>query len=163
MTLEFSLRRRAMQARCLAALWLGLATTILLGTYISLPFVAGKTLAYVSQVEAQTPFANDVTDTSKSSSKLISHAQIFAMGTMVLGLCAVSFACFLLGRSAFVEIELSARFAGLADALCIAGESFEELEKAANLLMPTAKYLSVPEIFSAKDLKSVADTVKQLR
>ncbi len=53
---------------------------------------------------------------------------------MFLGVCVVSFACFLLGRMAFVEVELAARFSGLADALCVAGNDFEQLKKATNLL-----------------------------
>jgi len=85
------------------------------------------------------------------------------MGTLVLGLFAVSFACFLLSRSAFIEIELAARFNGLADALCMAGNDLGQLEKAANFLVPKSKYLSVPEIFSAKDLKSLAEFAEQLR
>jgi hypothetical protein len=82
---------------------------------------------------------------------------------LALGLLAICFACFLLGRTAFVEIELAARFGGLADALCIAGENFDQLEKAANFLVPGTKYLSVPEIFSTKDLNSVVELLKELR
>jgi hypothetical protein len=89
--------------------------------------------------------------------------ELYTIITVGLGLFAVSFACFLLGRSAFVEIEMAARFTGFADALCIAGDDFDRLERVANLLMPSAKYLSVPEIFSTKDLKSVAEIAKQLR
>jgi hypothetical protein len=63
----------------------------------------------------------------------------------------------------FVEIELAARFAAFADALCIAGNNFDQLEKAANLLLPGTKYLSVPEIFSTKDLGSVVEVLKELR
>jgi len=92
-----------------------------------------------------------------------SHIEIYAIGIVALGLLAVCFACFLLGRSAFVEIELSARFGGLADALCIAGESFDQLEKATSFLVPGTKYLSVPEIFSTKDLDSVVQVLKELR
>ncbi len=80
-----------------------------------------------------------------------------------LSLLAVLFACFLIGRAAFVEIELAARFVAFADALCLAGDNFDLLEKAANLLLPGTKYLSVPEIFSTKDLSSVVDILKELR
>jgi hypothetical protein len=58
---------------------------------------------------------------------------------------------------------LAARFGGFADALCLSGDNFEQLEKVASLLMPEAKYLSVPEIFSTKDLGSVMEVLKQLR
>jgi hypothetical protein len=90
-----------------------------------------------------------------------SHVEIYAIGIVGLGLLAVCFACFLLGRTAFVEIELAARFGGLADALCLAGEDFGQPEKAASFLVPGTKYLSVPEIFSTKDLSSVVDILKR--
>ena len=92
------------------------------------------------------------------------HVHSFALGTLVRWtLCTILFACFLLGRSAFFEIELAARFNGLADALCIAGSDFGQLEKAANLLVPKTKYFSVPKLFSAKDLSALADVIKQAR
>jgi hypothetical protein len=91
-----------------------------------------------------------------------SHIELYALGVVTLALLAICLA-FLLGRTAFVEIELPARFGGFADALCIAGDNFEQLEKAANLLMPETKYLSVPEVFSIKDLGSVLEVLKQLR
>jgi hypothetical protein len=163
MTIEFSLRRRATQARCLAILWLSLAVVILVTTYFSLPIVADKTLSSLSKVELQTTGVKSTVSSDPADAKAFFRVQLYAMGTLVLGLFAISFACFLLGRSAFVEMELAARFGGFADALCIAGDDFDQLEKAANLLMPSTKYLSVPEIFSTNDLKSVVDVVKELR
>ena len=85
------------------------------------------------------------------------------MAIAVLGLFAIAFACFLLGRIAFIEIELAARFNGLADAMCIAVNDFGQLEKALTLLVPKAKYLSVPEMISPKNLSSLADVIKQAR
>jgi len=162
MTLEFSLRRRAKRARYMAVFWLTLATVILVGTYISLPLIASNTLnaTHIREMESYGstgPIARPNPDISAS------HIEFYAIGILALGLLAVFFACFLLGRTAFVEIELAARFAACADALCLAGDSFDRLEKAANLLMPEAKYLSVPDIFSIKDLGSVVDVVKGLR
>jgi hypothetical protein len=161
MTIEFSLRRRATQARILAALWLSLATVILIATYISLPIIAGETLDTVSKVRSEASLSESGTSVGESQTK--ASGQWYALGTLALGLFSVSFACFLLGRSAFVEIELAARCSGFADALCIAGENFEQLEKAANILMPSTKYLSVPEIFSTNDLQSLVNILKQIR
>jgi hypothetical protein len=163
MTIEFSLRRRATQARCLAILWLSLATIILVAAYISIPFVANKTLSSVSKIELQTIGAKTSPALDALDTKTFFHVQLYAMGALALGLFAISFASFLLGRSAFVEIELAARFSGFADALCIAGDSFDQLERAANLLMPSTKYLSVPDIFSTKDLNSLVEVLKELR
>jgi hypothetical protein len=156
MTIEFSLRRRATQSRCLAALWVSISVVILVGTYISFPWVANKILNSIIQIEGPVSGTN-------SSVSVDIHAQFFAIATLFLSLFAISFACFLLFRSAFVEIELAARFNGLADAICISGNDFGQLEKAVNLFVPKAKYLSVPEIFSAKDLSSLADVIKQAR
>jgi hypothetical protein len=161
MTIEFSLRRRAAQARMLAALWLSLATLILVATYISLPIIAGKTLDTISKVNSETSFSEN--NASVGERQIKASGQWYALGTLALGLFLVSFACFLLGRSSFVEIELAARCSGFADALCVAGENFEQLEKVASILMPSTKYLSVPEIFSTNDLKSLVEVLKQIR
>src|SRR5271166_946820 len=162
MTLEFSLRRRAQRARYMAVFWLALATLILVGTYISLPFIANHTFSAIHTMEMESSASKTgITQTTVDARG--PHIELYAIGVLALSLLAVCFACFLLGRTAFVEIELAARFAAFADALCLAGENFDQLEKAANLLMPGTKYLSVPEIFSTKDLDSLAEIVKALR
>ena len=164
MTIEFSLRRRATHARCLAILWLSLAIVILVGTYTSLPFVVDKTLSSVSKIDGATQGASgNVKDDVKEARSLSLRVHLFAIVTLILGLSINLFACYLLGRSAFVEIELAARFGGLADALCIAGNDLGELETAADILVPKAKFLSVPKMFSGNDLKPLADFLKQLR
>jgi hypothetical protein len=163
MTIEFSLRRRATHARCLAILWLSLATTILVGTYISLPLVAGKTLNSVNKIELQFLRTNNNPTLEVLDARSSIHAQLYTVGTMFLGMFAISFACFLLARGALAEMELAARFCGFADALCIAGDDFDQLEKLTNLLIPSAKYLPGPEIASTKALQSVADILKILR
>jgi hypothetical protein len=163
MTIEFSLRRRAFQSRCLATLWLGLSSIILVATYITLPIIADKTLASISKIELQVAGTKSSTIIHELDPSTFAHIQFYALGTLALELVAISFACFLLGRSAFVEIELAARCSGFADALCIAGDNFDQLEKAANILMPSTKYLSVPEIFSTNDLKSLVEILKQIR
>jgi hypothetical protein len=163
MTLEFSLRRRAARSRYMAIVWLLLATLILVVTYISLPLIASRTITTFGKLESQPSGVGAVAIQPTADNKAAPHIELYALGVVTLALLAISFACFLLGRTAFVEIELAARFAGLADAVCIAGDSFDNLEKAANLLAPGTKYLSVPEIFSIKDLGSVLEVLKQTR
>src|SRR5882762_9187138 len=131
MTIEFSLRRRAIQARYLAILWLSLASIILVATYVTLPVIADRTLRSISKIEIQATETKASTAAHEAVPKTFTYVQFYALGTLALGLFAISFACFLLGRSAFIEIELAARFSGFADALCIAGDNFEQLEKAA--------------------------------
>jgi hypothetical protein len=143
----------------MAVVWLALAILILVGTYISLPRIAQTSLGVVHTIEEGSPRSTEQPRVSIQQS----HSEIYSIGVLTLALLAVLFACFLLGRTAFVEIELAARFAGLADALSVAGESLEKLEKAANILVPGSKYLSVPEIFSTKDLGSLLNAVKELR
>jgi hypothetical protein len=161
MTIEFSLRRRARLARYMAMFWLTFATVILVGTYVSLPLVANRALGTIHTMDmessASRPTTQPLLDTKAP------HIELYAIGVLTLSLLAICFACFLLGRAAFVEIELSARFAAFADALCIAGDNFEHLEKAANLMVPGTKYLSVPEIFSTKHLDSLMDFIKAIK
>ena len=163
MTIEYSLRRRAAQARLLAILWLSVATLILVATYVSLPFFAKEALQSFTKIEAQSTVSKAGSVIESPETKSTVHLQLYVLGTLTLGVLAISCACFLLGRTAFIEIELAARFSGIADALCIAGENLEQLEKAAGFLVPEAKYLSVPEIFSVKSVQSAADIVKQLK
>jgi hypothetical protein len=162
MTIEFSLRQRAKRARYMAVIWLTLATLILVGTYISLPLIANNTLNAIHNTGMESSGSKTPTAQPAVAAQA-SHFELYSVGVLALSLIAVCFACFLLGRTAFVEIELAARFVGLADALCIAGENLDQLEKAANLLVPGTKYLSVPEIFSTKDLSSVVQILKELR
>ena len=146
----------------MAILWLSLATIILIGTYVSLPAIANSTIRMISSIEPQSsgikPSPTQPTAESKAP-----HIELYAIGVLALGVLAICFACFLLGRTAFVDIELAARFGGLADALCISGENLDQLEKAASFLVPGTKYLSVPEIFSTKDLGSALEILKELK
>src|SRR5258706_3647143 len=151
MTIEFSLRRRATQARCFAAMWLILAIVVLVGSYISLPSIASETLKSVNQIEASMQnVAIDGHPADMGRPPFI-HLHIFALIILILCLSVVSFASYLLARAAFIELESAARFIGLADAICIAGDDFGQLEKAATLLVPRAKYF--PEL-SEKNLKT---------
>lgn len=162
MTLEFSLRRRAQLARYMAVLWLTVATAILVGTYVSLPLIANRALGTIHTMDMETSASRPATTQPPADAKA-PHIELYAIGVLTLSLLAICFACFLLGRAAFVEIELSARFAAFADALCLAGDDFERLEKGENLMLPGTKYLSVPEIFSTKDLASVVDVIKAVK
>ncbi len=163
MTIELSLRRRAAQARYFAAIWLLLATSILVGVYFSLPSIADRTLHALSRAELGIPDAKGNIGTTAQDLKASSSSQLYGVVALALAFGGVAFACFLLGRAAFVEMELAARFGGLADSLCIAGEDFDRLEKTASLLMPSTKYLSVPEMFSTKDFQPVVEILKQIQ
>jgi len=155
MTIEQALRRRATRSRYLALLWLSLAVVILVGTYISIPFIAGKTLASVN--------ASLLTNSTGTTSPMEGRAFYCAVGMLVFGLSAISYACFLLGRSAFLEVEEAVRSNGLADALCLADGNLETLDKAANLLVPKGKYFAIPDILSQKDKESFVEILKLLR
>lgn len=161
MSIEFSLRKRATQSRRFAFLYLSLATLILVATYVSLPSIAGKTLQSVNQLEDATRAAVSPGEGTAAIAKAsFVHLHVFGLVILILCLSTVSFASYLLARSAFIEIELAARFIGLADALCIAGNDFQQLERAAMLLVPRTKYF--PEL-SEKNLKAFLDIVKGVR
>lgn len=157
MTIEFSLRRRAIQARYFAIMWLGLAIIVLIGSYISFPSIAGKTLQSVTQIEGSTELDGSSLVTGKA---MFFQLHTFALIILVLCLSVVSFASYLLARTAFIELETAARFIGLADALCIAGDDFDQLEKAASLLVPRSKYF--PEA-TEKQLNKFLEIVKSVR
>jgi hypothetical protein len=163
MTIEFSMRRRALQSRLLAALWLSVAVVILLCTYFTLPILANKIASSIGQATSSKAPQITTESSEAANGKSGVTPPVYTVIALALELFAVSFAGFLLGRAAFVEIELSARLTGFADALCLAGDDFERLEKAASILMPGTKYLSVPEIFSTNDLKSLLDVLKEVR
>jgi hypothetical protein len=164
MTIEFSLRRRATQARCLGILWLSLTTLILLTAFVSLPTMVARTATSVNSLNIPNSEAAAIPKSDGADGRsTFTSVQLFAMVTVVLGLCAVSLACFFLGRVACMEIELAARFNALADALCLAGDDFGQLERAALIVVPKSKYPSAPDLFSLKDIKAVADVVKPLR
>jgi|SRR6267378_1181667 len=157
MTIEFSLRRRAIQARWFAIMWLSLAIIILVGSYFSFPSVASKTLESISQIEGSTESDGNILVAGKA---MFFQLHTFALIILILCLSVVSFASYLLARTAFIELETAARFIGLADALCIAGDNFERLEKAATLLVPRSKYF--PEA-TEKHLNKFLEIVKNVR
>jgi hypothetical protein len=163
MTIELSLRRRATHARCFGILWLTLAVAILVGTYTSLPAVADKILSSVSKTDHVAIGATGSgKDDAKEAKTTTTYLQTFAIATLILGLSIISFACYLLGRTSFFEMELAARFGGLADALCMAGNDLGNLEKAAVVFVPKATYLSSPVALSANDIKPLVDAVKKV-
>jgi hypothetical protein len=162
MTLELSLRRRGIRARGLAIVWLTLVVTILVATYISLPLVAGKLLTTVNTTAGTSP-KTDTTGKDQQSASPAITPQVFTLTILGLGVFAVSFGCYFLSRTAFIELESAARFTGLADALCIAGGDFTQFEKAVNLLVPKVGELTNTKTFSVNDLKLLAETLKPLK
>src|SRR5438045_2657808 len=115
MTVEHSIRRRAAQARLFAALWLSVAVLVLVGTYVSLPFVAGKTLDAITKIEGDAAGFNNVNkEGSAAEKKSFLTLHLFALTTLVLGVAAVSVASFLLGRAAFMEMESAERLRAIA-------------------------------------------------
>ena len=146
MTIELSLRRRAVRARFLAILWLCLVAAILTATYISLPALAGKLLASVTTITGASPKTDT---TAKDSAQLVAKPavtpQVFTLTSLALGVFAVSFGCYFLSKTALIELESASRLTGLADALCVAGSDFAKFEKAVALLVPKAGGTYRPE------------------
>jgi hypothetical protein len=161
MTIEFSLRRRAKLARLIAVIWLALATAILTGASGFLPCVATQMLESVSKGDRSPSGGNAVvTGVVQPEKTAFSHAEVFVVVIVALGFFGVAFVGFLLGRASLFEMALAARLSGMADALCIVSNDVDELEKAAGILVPKAKHLSVPEILSAKDIRELVEVLK---
>lgn len=166
MTIELSLRRRAAKARLLAMLWLGLAVAILVCTYCSLPAVAGLTVNAISNIQTNIIYDGSLGHRNGASleTKSFDDLNIFAFTTLVLGVAAISFACYLLGKFAIIELESAERLRAVADALCVSGNDFEQLAKAVSLLAPKSQTGSSDSKFiSTDDLKTLAEILGKLR
>lgn len=164
MTLEFSLRRRAARSRWLAGIWITLAIAILAGTYMSLPLLTGRLVASVSQAEAASD-GSGASPTGRMTGlpKVVIPVHLFALIIIGLGLVVISIACYLLGRSALIEIDAATRFGGLADALCLAGNDLADFERAAAILVPKKTLLGGTKSTAFADLKSLSDVLKTLK
>jgi hypothetical protein len=148
MTIELSLRQRARTAHRIAMIMMGLAVVTLLTTFGIL--TVGSDLVTVAK-----PSLSTTAQTVSLSEISIRSAQA------ILGLIAAGAAAFVLSRAAFIELEISARMNGVADALCLAGSDSNELERLAGILVPKSKYfsLSSPEI--SKELGSILDIARK--
>jgi hypothetical protein len=165
MTIELSLRHRARQSHYFAIALFALAFTLLVCAYFSLPSIACKTLNSINRLETanqQTPISN-LKDTIPSAQISYASLQALTLTTLVLGVSLVAFGCYLLGRAALREIESAERLRGIADAICICGDSLENLQKAVVLLVPKGQSNSGNENPSAIDLKLFADVLKMLK
>jgi hypothetical protein len=163
MTIEFSLRRRAARSRRLAVLWLALTAAILVGTYVSLPHLAIDLLTSITRIEQPSSKSNiGSQDTAAVPKRPMVSAHVFTLTTLGFGVSAVAFACYLLSRSALIEVDAAARLNGLADAICVAANEIKNFERASTILVPKPEPRDV-SILSANDLKLIADTVKQLK
>ena len=163
MTIEFSLRRRAARSRRLAVLWLVLTAAILVGTYVSLPHLATDLLTSITRIEQ--PFSKSDSgskDTAAEPKRPMVSAHIFTLTTLGFAVSAVAFACYLLSRSALIEVDAAARLNGLADAICIAADDIKKFEQACAVFVPKREPRDA-SILAANDLKVIADTVKQLK
>jgi hypothetical protein len=69
----------------------------------------------------------------------------------------------LLGRSAFAQIEQAERLSGVADALCISGGNFAQLEKAVALFVPKNSSIANSKQISTDDLKEFVELLKKIR
>lgn len=153
-----------MQSRCLAIVWLLLSISILSGIYFSLPSVVENTLSSARSFEESSRGSKgNATGVSKEENRVRIDAQSFTLVVLTVGIGLVLFAGYLTGRAAFIEIELTARYSALADAICISGNDISSFEKAAAVLVPKTKYLSAHGMISSKEIKSIAAVLKELR
>jgi hypothetical protein len=161
MTLEYSLRRRSVHARVMAFVWLSLACLVLGAAAGSLPWLAQKTWENALAVEISPLNVKSDLPAGPASGEQrpIVWSVLIALEMSLLGS-----ACYVFARAGFSEVDLAARYNGLADALCVAGDDLGRLEQAAAILVPKASGLKTgAAAFSAKDVQSLAELVKPFK
>lgn len=149
MTIEHSLRRRAFQAKGFGVLWICTATLIFVIAFLWSPFLLKETiLVFAEHGSLQLPIP-------ASDSAVLPPDYIAGIGLFAVAALLVCYGTYLLGRSAMLELERSAFFNGLADAVCIAGNDFVQLEKAIALFVPSSRHLRQTDILSMKEVKAL--------
>jgi hypothetical protein len=184
MTIELSLRRRAVRARCFAALWLVAAIALLAGTFLMLPSVANNLLLSVIKIDGPpsrfdpTPTKADpmatkpdptspkkdaaAKESTPEQNKPVVTSHVFTLTVLGFGVAAIGFAAYLLSRAAMFEAASAARLSGTADALCLAGSKIEDLEKLAPIFAPPAN-LEETRIGSSEETKLLTDVLKHAK
>lgn len=148
--LESSLRSRASRAKYSSAVCLSLSVVTLIFAYISLPWFIDKALFSIVSFEI------DVSTVTIATSNDL-YIRVFSIAVLFVGIAAIAFACYLLSRFAFIQLELSVRFNGLADALCICGNDLALFDKASIIFAPKTKYVS--DVFTSKYITQIASEV----
>lgn len=117
--------------------------------------VLGRTLA---AVQANLQGSSSALQAASDASSLYS-----AVAIVMAGLLAVSYACYLLGRSASVEMQCAWRSNALADAMCIAGGNLDDLEKTAHLFSSLTRLPGIVDDLSKKNRAAILELVKLLK
>jgi len=163
MTIELSLRRRALQSRMTALILFGIVLLVLVKSYYSIPFLAVETLKATQEISIAGGESRPTTADKEQDAKNHSGGvPLFSVGALALGVSTIAFCAYLLGKGGFIELESARRLDGLADALCLCGGDFSRLEKAAEIFVPVGKY-SAPENTAVDDLKALAEIVDKIR
>jgi hypothetical protein len=131
-------------------MWISFSIALLLGAYFLLPEVAEKTFLSIQKIDS-------------NQTVTAANSRILAVAIIALTSIVALAAGVLLGRLSLIEFETAARLSGLADAFCIAGNDIAQLEKAASILVPKTRYLSATAVFSAKDLRTIGEILKQVK
>jgi len=152
-SIESSLRRRAAKNRYYGALWIISAILILAFVYFSLPLFLNRTLTKITLLN----------DALQQAGSKVLNVDILIIAFFIIGLITAFAASYICFKSALIEIEMSARLTGLADALCVAGKDLDQFEKAASIFVPRTRYLLSGNGSPMKDLKPITELIKLFR
>jgi hypothetical protein len=133
----------------MAAVWLTVTVVVLVGTYASLPSIAGETLNAIGRIEA-----------SSQGTSAFANPHAFTLITLGFGVLAIACASLVLGKVALAELESAGRLCGFADALCVSGNEIGQFEKAAAVFVPKSASNSK---LTSEDLRELAELAKKFR
>jgi hypothetical protein len=126
-----------------------MATSIFVLAFLWSPYLLKRTILVLAEpASLQHPIR-------ASESRVLPPDYIAGVGLFALAALFVCYGTYLLGRSAMLELERSAFFNGLADAVCIAGDDFVQLEKAVALFVPRSRHVRQSDILSMKEVKAL--------
>ena len=170
-TLESSLRKRAIRAKRLALTWLFVAIILLVGICVYMPFASVTLLSRIKMFQVKVSAVEIATsnltfkrpETKENIINRIEHPEMFTLVVMFFILLLSSLTGYLIGRSAFQEMMAAMRWNGIADAASIAGDNFPVFEKAVAIMVPTSRGMFGTDVISAGDMKLLTDFIKSIR
>jgi len=152
MKIETHLRKRAKMARVFFCLWMTASAGFLLLVFLQVPEITDRTVrATLYAADQWHPPSKDF------------DPQFVCLSALTIGLVAICTGSYLLARTALKALDRSILYSGLADALCIAGDSMAELEKAVAIFVPRAVKSKALDVFPLKEAQEIVEILKKFR
>lgn len=152
MKIETHLRKRARWSRVSFCFWMASSAGFLLLVFLKAPQITDSTIRATLYAADQWHFHGKHFD-----------PQLVCLSALAIGLVSACMASYLLARTGLIELERSMLYSGLADALCIAGSSMAELEKAVAIFVPRTIKGKALDGLGVKGAQEVIELLKKLR